>query len=346
MNSLRNSPVWSGRTALVALTVFGWCWCSEWHAVAEPPPAGAKPAASGSADSAQAPGPAAGQRPPEKKGAASGEPSQSTATDAESAAEAERTLDTARRRLVGYRSVRARLTEVVRIGKLPLRIEGTYVQGPQLRLRLEYTLKTAGTTAELLEVCDGQLLLSRRRVGKQVHVTRRDIGQILEALRGSANVKKTVLAFQMGLGGLPALLASMQETMDWHRQEQTTWQGQAAVAIEGRWKPAIRDRLGGERLPGYVPETARIVFDRRTLFPRRIEFFRADDNDPPGRETLLRLSIDDVVLDGPVRDADFTFVPPDDVPIEDVTQAYIQALKPRAAKSPAQSGAAPAEGQP
>lgn len=254
---------------------------------------------------------------------------------AKSSPDAARTLDAARSRLVGYRSVRARLTEIVRIGRTPLRLEGVYVQGPQLRLRLEYTLTTAGTTAELLEVCDGQLLLSRRRVGDQVHVTRRDVRQILDALRGSGNVARTVLAFQMGLGGLPALLASLQQTMDWTRQQDTSHNGQPAVIIEGRWKAAIRERLGGEKLPDYVPEVARVTFDRRLLFPRRFDFFRAPsgDGDAPTRP-MLTLSIDDVELDGPVSDADFTFVPPDNVQIEDVTQAYIQALRPRNGETP------------
>ncbi len=262
------------------------------------------------------------------RGGREAEPGTSSSGAAEPAQRAGRTLDAARSRLVGYRSVRAKLTEVVRIGRTPLRLEGVYVQGPQLRLRLEYTLTTAGTTAELLEVCDGQLLLSRRRVGDQVHVTRRDVRQILEALRGSGNVSQTVLAFQMGLGGLPALLASLQQTMDWTRQEDTTWNGQPAVMIEGRWKAGIRERLGGEKLPEYVPELARVTLDRRLLFPRRFEFLRAESSDAGGeKRPLLVLSIDDVELDGPVQDAAFTFVPPDDVQIEDVTQAYIQALK-------------------
>ena len=71
-----------------------------------------------------------------------------------------------------------------------------------------------------------------------------------------------------------------------------------------------------------------MTLDRRLLFPRRFEFLRAESSDAGGeKRPLLVLSIDDVELDGPVQDAAFTFVPPDDVQIEDVTQAYIQALK-------------------
>ena len=147
------------------------------------------------------------------------------------------TLRTAREKLTapGVRSIKSRIIERVAIGDRRFRLEGTYVQGTDLRLKLELKVLPESSEEALegsfSEVCDGTILWARHQIGSQVRVTRRDVRQILNASKsgGDANL----LAVELGLGGLPALLASLERAMNFDSLTQEEVNGKKFTVIGG-----------------------------------------------------------------------------------------------------------------
>jgi hypothetical protein len=244
-------------------------------------------------------------------------------------ASAKKTLQQARQKFLSNQPIRANIVETVVLGSRKFQVLGKYLHGQGLKLRLEYQLQVGKTKGSLLEVCDGQMLYSRQRIGKTDRITRRDVIAILGAAAKNRNVPKAELLSELGLGGLPALLASLERSFDFIPQPGKTVDGTPFSILEGGWNAEYLDRLkrqspiAGE-LPSYVPDRVRIYFDSN-LFPRRILYLKQI----PGRTTyrpMVTVDFKDVVLKAQVNSDDFNYIPPDSVTPEDVTQYYLQQL--------------------
>ena len=271
---------------------------------------------------------------PQEKAASTDEPKQ----------DAGEILERARENLIGLKSVRAKILETVSIGNRRFKATGSYLQGTDMRLRLEYTVKAGGAEGALLEVCDGTILWSQQTIGDQTRLTRRDVRQILNAAASGGNVAENILIAELGLGGLPALLASLERSMTFDEIERQEIDGISFVIIGGTWNDEYRQRFrtsptssGSDRLPDLVPDRVKIYFDAETLFPRRIQYLK-ERTDTELEHPLVTLDFTDVVLDAPVSESEFQFEPPDNVYAEDVTNTYIEKLKPSA---PATAAPAP-----
>ncbi len=237
--------------------------------------------------------------------------------------------------LVQHTSIQANLVEQVAIGDRRFQIEGTYV-GAGLKLRLEFKVQIAGgASGALLEVCDGDVLWSRMDLPDSRRVTRRDVRQILKAVTTSKSVPDGVLLAELGLGGLPALLSSLERTMSFTLQREETIADRPLVVLRGVWRPEFSGRWprdGKGQLPTYIPDEIRVYFDRETQFPARLLYLKREA-DGKGLEPLVSLEFRDVVLDGPVKEQQFLFVPPDDVAPQDITRQYLDQI--RQANAPA-----------
>lgn len=284
----------------------------------------------------------------------------------ESDSEALETFSQARDTLMGYRSVQATIREKVAIGDREFKATGSYVQGTDLKLRLEYEVtlgRGAGAVrGSLLQVCDGQLLWTRylledggsKESGEsqaEPHITRRDVRRILDAAAKSGNIPENILLAELGLGGLPSLLASLESSLVFNEQEETA-DGKYLV-VSGTWKQQLRERLpansdDNERLPPHIPDAVRVYFDRENLFPRRILYLKR----PVGRDYLRPMvSVDfvEVTLNAPVSGELFQYVPPDKVFPIDITSQYLQRLiAPQSSQTnaPAQQPALPQKSGP
>jgi len=242
--------------------------------------------------------------------------------------------------LVQHTSIQANLVEQVAIGDRRFQIEGNYV-GAGLKLRLEFKVQIAGgASGGLLEVCDGDVLWSRLDLPDSRRVTRRDVRQILKAVTTSKSVPDSVLLAELGLGGLPALLSSLERTMTFTQLREETVNDRPLVVLRGVWRPEFSARWprdGKGQLPTYVPDEVRVYFDRETQFPARLLYLK-QAADGKGLGPLVSLEFRDVVLGGPVKEQQFLFVPPDDVAPQDITRQYLdqiqQANTPAAAKPP------------
>jgi hypothetical protein len=180
-----------------------------------------------------------------------------------------------------------------------------------------------------------------------VRITRRDVGKIRKAGLENPNVPERVLIVELGLGGLPALLASIEDNMQFSTVHEEQIDGQSVTVIEGTWTQASFERFGGksanQRLPDHIPEKVRIYFDSATLFPRRILYLKQDLVRSFFRP-MLTLDFVNVALDGPIDEMAFHFEPPEGVIPNDITELYLKQLAAGAPKFEPVEGAEPQPG--
>jgi hypothetical protein len=243
------------------------------------------------------------------------------------------TLRAARERLVasGVRSIKSRIVERVSIGGRRFRLDGTYVQSTDLRLKLDFKLQSdaaeQGFEGSFLEVCDGTILWTRHNVGGQTRVTRRNVRQILEASKNGSQTN--LLAVELGLGGLPALLASLERSMKFESLTQEEVNGKKFTVIAGTWNDAMKATFKSStsnRPNSHIPDSVRIYFEPVILFPRRIDFLKKQKGSEES-EVVVELDFLDIVINAPVDDHQFEFEPPNGIRTIDVTNDYLKQLK-------------------
>jgi len=244
-------------------------------------------------------------------------------------------LKRARDKLIGYKSVRARIVENVVLGGRRFKATGSYLQGTDLRLKLEFQVRVgtskSATQGSLLQVCDGDVLWTRFKVGDQVRITRRNVRKILKEAKVGNNLTRNLLIVELGLGGLPALLASIEKVNYFNKVEKKQIDGKPFTVLSGGWIKKYRGQLSagskdGKTLAAHIPDSLRIYFDRDD-FPRRIVFRKTPAGGSVSRP-MVTLDFDKIVLNGKVDDAEFEFVPPKDVVPIDVTELYLRRLTP------------------
>ena len=141
----------------------------------------------------------------------------------------------ARQMLMKTPSLQASIQHRGRLAAGAFESSGTYRAGQFPRLRIETTTELAGLTGRSIEICDGQVLWTERRIeglpidpddeesdGTQTIVTRRDIDLIRDALANSPQTSDHVLAAELGVGGLPSLLAGLQTAFDFRASRTET----------------------------------------------------------------------------------------------------------------------------
>jgi len=293
---------------------------------------------------------------------------------------AKATLRKARENLRQHQSIQADIAETIVIGNRKFKASGSYLQGTEMRLRLEYQIQVGTEVGSLTEVSDGQVLWTQHIIGKNeseesegaeetavveeaveqqddssdpnspteldplgnptdeseskkpddnIRVTRRDIDKIRKAAAENQNVPDRVLTVELGLGGLPALMASLEEAMQFTTVKEERIDGQTFTVVEGGWTVESLRQFGAvnttQRLPDHIPDKVRLYFDRDTLFPRRILYLKRH----PVRDfprPMLTLDFVNVLLDAPVDELAFHFEPPEGIVPNDITELYLKQL--------------------
>lgn len=273
--------------------------------------------------------------------------------------EALKELQKARKLLSETTSISARLVQTVSMADRSVKGEGSYLQGSlkdgALQLKLELKMKVDGMEGSLLEVCDGEVLWTSHMIAKEPTITRRNVTQILEAARKRGGIDHNALVADLGLGGLPALLASIQRVMIFTAIKKDTLRDRPVFVLQGSWTADQLARWQGIPQPGvappplpiFIPDVTRIYLDRETGFPLRLLYLKR----VPGRDTLrptLTLDFIDVVLNQPINKTEFTFKPPEKVTPIEITPAYLSQLippeLPGAAATTTLPGATPSPG--
>ncbi|MEX0701135.1 MAG: hypothetical protein WD069_03490 [Planctomycetales bacterium] len=289
-----------------------------------------------------------------RKSAAGSESTGAAATPA--GLDAARHLARARDKLVAYSSVRAELLESVSIGERRFKVAGSYLQGPDHKLRLEYRVRLGDTEGTLQEICDGDVLWSVSQIRsvkdgaaetatERPRITRQDVKEIIARVRDLGEARREATVLELGLGGLPALLASISDRVAFDEVREESLDGRPFIVLYGGWDPEFLRVLHGagnapldekavaelsaRPLPEHVPDRVRLFLDADE-FPRRIQYLKRSGGDGP-LAPMVTLDLVKVELDVTIDDSEFTYEPPDGVYVNDITAERLEGLKPPAA---------------
>lgn len=255
-------------------------------------------------------------------------------------------LRAARLQLRNYRTLKAKVVELIEFGPRRFKAEGVYLQGRDNRLRLDLAVRLENTSGRLLQVSEGDILWTVYEIGSVPRVTRRDVKQILAAAE-QLNAS-TLIAQDLGLGGLPALLGAVEQSMDFSPPTAATIEGRKFHVLQGEWKAAIRDQFQQQAqaqpvpsdkprpLPEHVPDLVRIYLDAETSFPYRIRYLRRATSAGAEPRPVLTIDFQDIVVNAAIDPVEFRYSAPDGANVVDLTNVYLQQLR--------GGGAAPAGG--
>ena len=276
-------------------------------------------------------------------------------------------LENARKRLLEQSSISANLTETISIQSRSVRGTGRYVQGSLNKksdgwhLRSELKIKVGGTEGQQLEVCDGDILWTRMEVRSVarpqpasssatkdvpadlkpeakneplIGLTRRNVTQIMEAARSKRpDIPQDALLADLGLGGMPALLASFQQALQFDKLTTETLNGRPVIVLEGTWSDSqlakwkVQGDISKITFAPFVPERVQLVLDQESGFPHRIVFYKKL-RDRNANTPLVTLEYSDLRINQPLDKSDFVFIPPEQPPAMDLTVRYLEQLSP------------------
>ena len=231
----------------------------------------------------------------------------------------------------------AEIVETIVVRGKRFRASGKYLQGPGHKLRLEFDLEVGRTKGSLIQVCDGTTLFTRQKIGLVVQATRRDVPRILKEMKAIAakagnRTRPAQFESDLGLGGLEALLGSLERSLSFTQQREQTFQDRPFIIIEGGWNATFLETLtdddqpAGGGLPEYVPDRVRVYIDKQTRFAHRIVYLKKDDTRQALRP-MVSLEFRNVQLNAPLNDTSFGFKPDAGIRIQDVTDDYIRQIR-------------------
>lgn len=248
----------------------------------------------------------------------------------------------------------AEIVETIVVRGKKFRATGKYMQGAGNKLRLEFELEVGRTKGSLVQVCDGTTLFTQQKIGLIVQATRRNVPKILKEMKQLASKsgprpRPDQFEADLGLGGLDALLGSLEQTMSFTVRREQTFQNRPFIIIEGTWNATFLETLtdddaqdSSDELPEYVPDRVRIYIDKATQFPHRIVYLKRAANRGVLRP-MVSLEFRSVQLNAPLADASFAFKPDPGVRVQDITDEFIRQIRQAQAGGTA-AGAAPAAG--
>jgi len=276
----------------------------------------------------------------EKSGTVASQP-----TAGQPAADTNGLITRAREKLASYQSIQADVLETMAIGSRQFKATGRYLQGQNNKLRIEFSIQIGkDTKGSLIQVCNGQVLWTRWNLGKNSRISRRDVQQIRRAVaRQRPAVLDARLMADLGLGGVKALMAALEQSMDFAKARQMDIDGKAFYVVEGSWNKKTLSIFGSDPaqeevlLPDHIPDLVRVYLQQDNLFPRRIMYLKRHPEKSLVRP-IVTLDFVRIKLNPPLNEAEFDYEPPDDVPQVDDTEKFLKRLL---ATPPSQKPASP-----
>ena len=242
--------------------------------------------------------------------------------------QAEAVLSDARDRLMTYPSLTA---EVVQQAELPsgrCQSSGRYVAGAFPKLRVEMDAELGPLAMHTIDVCDGQVLWSVRELrsvsdpteAADIRVSRRDIERIRQELAAGEQTPRQTLAAELGVGGLPALLAGLQDAFEFTEQS-----GDAGTRLlVGRWKADSLAELKLAKAGDRIPKEVRLTLDAATLVPTRVLYVGDRDGEP---YAIMNVEFRNFSAEPIEDEAIFRYTPPREVEIDNRTDTTLRAIR-------------------
>jgi hypothetical protein len=223
-------------------------------------------------------------------------------------------------------------------------------EGPIKRLRLELKTQVGKATTSITQVCDGRHLWLRENFPDSVQLSRIDVRQVrarLEQLQRTdksnqsdlANTPQLGWAANIAMGGLPRVLAAMEDSFIFSNVRRTTFEDVPVWVILGQWKPEVRDEIQSRfrvrrgNLMTHIPNAVQIVLGRDEqfqYFPREIKYLREAEGVTGEFVTataLVTLEFYDYTRKVAMNQSQFDYQRGDQI-IVDRTQAFLEKYLP------------------
>ncbi|WP_166820216.1 hypothetical protein [Thalassoroseus pseudoceratinae] len=242
-------------------------------------------------------------------------------------------LERSRKKLLNQ-PYRAKIHETITVGGRQVDAEGFFVQGPNLKMRMQIEFEAAGMKARLLQVCDGDIVNTEQQLDDEIRLTRRDVQQILNAATRSGAIGQNRIIVELGVGGVAGLLASLERNMVFTEPTEEVIDGERFQVLEGSWNEQYQAKfkanpLTAKQLPQHLPQKVRIYLDS-TLFPRRIRYLKESGEDKI-LLPLVTLDFNDIAwlsADDLAQQAElFRYEAPEGIFPKEVTNQYIEMLR-------------------
>lgn len=257
-------------------------------------------------------------------------------------------LRRARTALFNYETLQAKLTQRANLGTYHFTADGSYSSASGFRSRLQYNVELGEMEGHFTEVSDGQILHTRREVGPkksagknagalQIDLARRDIQKILQETQKQLEqpeprASQAMQAAEIGIGGLPAILASLERVFFFDSVKNDAVNGQPVKVIQGRSNPTrVSELVGGlgaigPQVSQFLPEVVRITLQAETLFPQKIQYLKLVNPENNVYEALLSIEFTEVVINQPLPGREFTYSAQTGLEERDETAIYLQTI--------------------
>lgn len=246
---------------------------------------------------------------------------------------------------------------------------GRYAQASGNRMRLEYRIFPARAvnakdsqemalgqpapdvsdrkaTGSLERVSDGTVLWTKWKNGPQQQLTRRNISEIIEALKDVPNETSVKSLQNLGVGGLQTLMSQLQVGMDFGEVRELEGEGSNQLVLAGRWNAkTLKDVFNQSAetptaLPDYVPDYVRLYVDSARMLPLRIQYLKKHPELTKVRP-IVTLDFRNFDLDFDLNDEvaakwfEFDRGEDEEIKEEDLTASVIESIKKIATETPA-----------
>jgi len=253
----------------------------------------------------------------------------------------------AARRLLVAPGLEAKTRQSVQMFGQKLVGSGKYCQltnGPKLFLQLDLKLQVGDQMRSLRQISDGDSLWEIR-AQRDTHVfSHVNLGRLREV--ASQTDPLAPPSYWMALGGLPRLMAKLEEMFTFGVPQASTIGKHPVWNVNGQWKrsvlaellPRQRDAiLAGDsanldELPEQIPHGVTLVLGRDQvvpLFPYRFSFYRYGgqrDNGAAERVPMVTWELFELRVRPELRPSDFDFRPTDQE-FQELTDSYVARLK-------------------
>ena len=250
--------------------------------------------------------------------------------------------------LFNYESLQANLHQRVNLGNYKFTASGSYSAASGFRSRLQYNVELGEMEGHFIEVSDGQILHTRREVGPreiagksagamQVELARRDIQKILQETQkqlelAEPQASQAMQAAEIGIGGLPAILASLERMFFFESVKDDTIGGQQVRIVQGRQNSARVGELGEEygaiaaQVAQLMPDLVRITLLADSLFPMRIQYLKQVDAEKNIYQPLLTLEFSEIRINQPLPAREFSYTAQPGIEEKDETPMFLETI--------------------
>ncbi len=227
---------------------------------------------------------------------------------------------------------------------------GDYLQkrdGSHLLSRFTLTCQFGTATFAVSQINNGRWFWNNRQLPDGPSLSKLDLDRIDEVLRTSGTSERTFRPGQLPIGGLPKLVAGLQQSFQFSPLGETQLAGRQVWVLDGSWRrerliAAVPDQRSAieagrpidlKKMPAHLPERVVLFIGQADLLPHRIDYLRrsergggAGEGSPlPGYRAMQTIEFFEIRND-PIDSREFQYQPPKGIKVTDATDDYLRSV--------------------